>query len=80
MDQLDKMQRAPDAWEETCLVHALSFMEAGLYAHAQKELGDCVLPAGERPRWREEQTNKNPRRYTVARLRMRLDGVKAAIK
>ena len=80
LDQLDKMQRAPDHWEETCLVHALNFMEAGLYTHAQKELSDCVLPAGERSCWREEQMQRNPRRYTVARLRSRLDGVRAAIK
>src|SRR5215212_6259234 len=51
LDRLDGMQRGPDAWEETCLVLALNFLESGLYDHALKELDDCVVPAGERSPW-----------------------------
>lgn len=80
LDRLDGMSRGPDAWEETCLVLALNFLESGLYDRALKELDDCVLPAGDRPPWREQQVNRNPRRYSVARLRARLAGVKAAIR
>ena len=79
LDRLDGMTRGPDPWEETCLVHALNFLESGLYDRALKELDDCVLPAGERSPWREHQINRNPRRYSVERLRARLAGVKAAI-
>ncbi|MDP2330948.1 MAG: hypothetical protein Q8M19_09670 [Reyranella sp.] len=80
LDRLDGMTRGPDPWEETCLVHALNFLESGLYDRALKELDECVLPAGERSPWREQQINRNPRRYSVGRLRARLDGVKAAIR
>ena len=80
LDRLDGMPRAPDAWEETCLVLALNFLESGLYDRALKELEDCVLPADERSPWREHQINRNPRRYSVVRLRARLAGVKAAIR
>ena len=80
LDRLDEMPRAPDAWEETCLVLALNFLESGLYERALKELDECVLPAAERSPWREYQINRNPRRYSVGRLRVRLAGVKAAIR
>jgi hypothetical protein len=80
LDRFDGMPRAPDGWEETCLVLALNFLESGLYDRALKELDDCVLPAGERSPWREQQINRNPRRYSVGRLRARLAGVKAAIR
>jgi hypothetical protein len=80
LDRLDEMPRAPDAWEETCLVLALNFLESGLYERAVKELEDCILPAGERSPWRERQINRNPRRYSVDRLRARLAGVKGAIR
>lgn len=80
LDRLDGMTRGPDPWEETCLVHALSFLESGLYDRALRELDECVLPAGERSPWREHQINRNPRRYSVGRLRQRLDRVKAAIR
>lgn len=78
LDRLDEIPRGPDPWEETCLVLALNFLESGLYDHASKELEACIRPAGARPAWREQQINRNPRRYSVARLRTRLDGVKAA--
>ena len=80
LDRLDGMPRAPDPWEETCLVLALNFLESGLYERALKQLDDCVLPAGERSPWRERQINRNPRRYSVVRLRARLAGVKATIR
>jgi hypothetical protein len=80
LDRLDGMTRGPDGWEETCLVYALNFLESGLYDRALKELEDCILPAGERSPWREHQINRNPRRYSVGRLRQRLDGVKAAVR
>lgn len=80
LNRLDEMQRLPDHWEETCLVHALSFMEAGLFPRARIELDSCILPAGQRPSWREDQMKRNPQRYTVARLRLRLDGVKAELR
>lgn len=80
LNRLDEMQRAPDHWEETCLVHALSFMEAGVYPRARIELDNCIVPAGKRSSWREDQMKRNPRRYTVARLRLRLDGVKADVR
>ena len=80
LDRLDEMKRPPDHWEETCLVHALSFMEAGLYPRARIELDNCIVPAGKRPSWREDQMKRNPQRYTVARLRLRLDGVKADLR
>lgn len=78
LDRLDEIPRGPDPWEETCLVLALNFLESGLYEHARKELEECIRPAGARPEWREQQINRNPRRYSVARLRTRLEGVKAA--
>ena len=80
LNRLDELQRPPDHWEETCLIHALSFMEAGVYARARGELDNCTIPAGQRPSWREEQMKRNPQRYTVARLRLRLDGVKADLR
>lgn len=80
LDRLDTQQRGPDPWEETCLVRALHFLESGLYARAQKELDDCILPMSGRPVWQEEQANKNPQRYTMARLRTRFGGVKAVNK
>lgn len=80
LDRLDGMPREPDPWEETCLVLALNFLESGLYERAIKALDDCVLPAGERSAWRERQINRNPRRYSVARLRARLAGVKATLR
>ncbi len=80
LNRLDEMQRQPDHWEETCLVHALSFMEAGVYARARIELDSCAIPAGKGPSWREDQMKRNPQRYTVARLRLRLDGVKADLR
>lgn len=80
LDRLDGLQRGPDPWEETCLVHALHFLEARLYSRARSELESCILPPAKRPPWRAEQANKNSRRYTVARLRMRLEGVKIANK
>ena len=80
LDRLDGLQRGPDPWDETCLVHALHFMESRLYARARSELDSCILPAGERPSWRAKQANKNPQRYTVARLRTRFEGVRAANK
>lgn len=80
LDRLDGMPRGPDGWEETCLVLALNFLESGLYERALKELEDCVLPADERSPWREQQINRNPRRYSVVRLRARLAGVKATIR
>lgn len=80
LNRLDEMQRLPDHWEETCLVHALSFMEAGLYARARIELDSCTIPAGQRSSWRENQMKRNPQRYTVARLRLRLAGVKADLR
>src|SRR5258705_1853975 len=78
LDRLDELQRGPDPWEETCLVLTLSYMEAGLYDRAQTELQACIIPVGERPSWREAQINRNPQRYTVTRLRTRLEGAKAA--
>lgn len=80
LNRLDEMRRAPDHWEETCLVHALSFMEAGVYPRARAELDSCIVPAGKRSSWREDQMKRNPRRYSVARLRLRLDGVKADVR
>ncbi len=79
LDRLDELGRAPDPWEETCLVLAINFLESGLYARARKGLEDCVLPAGERSVWRDQQATRNPRGYSVARLRMRLDVVKTAM-
>jgi len=80
LDRLDELQRAPDPWEESCLVLALNFLDSGLYARAHKELIDCVLPPGDRPSWREQQAINNSRGYSMVRLRMRLDGAKAANK
>lgn len=77
LDQLEALQRQPDSWEETCLVHALSYMEAGIYDRARTALTECVLPADERPSWRAAQLERNPRRYQIARLRQRLDHLKA---
>jgi hypothetical protein len=76
LDQLDAMQREPDSWEESHLVHALSYMEAGVYDRARQALSDCVVPIAERSQWRAAQLERNPRRYKVARLRMRIDQLK----
>lgn len=80
LDRLDDLQRRPDPREETCLVHALNFMEVGIYARARMELDSCLLSATERPSWRAQQASRNPLRYTVARLRMRLGAVIAAVR
>mgnify|MGYP003579826590 FL=1 len=77
LDRLDAMARPPDRWEETCLVHALSYMESGIYDRARKELIDCTTPIAERHAWRASQYEKNPPRYNVARLRLRLNHLKA---
>ena len=77
LDQLDALQRQPDSWEESCLVHALSYMEAGIYDRAKMALGDCVLPIAERSAWRAAQLERNPPRYQIVRLRQRLQNVRA---
>jgi hypothetical protein len=79
LTQLDSLQRGPDGWEEACLVHALSYMEAGLYDRAQTELRECALPVGERSSWRESQIKRNPQRYTLLRLRRRFEAVKSGL-
>lgn len=79
LDRLQSLQRGPDAWEEACLVHALSYMEAGLYDRAQTEVQECVRPVGERSIWREAQIKRNPQRYTLARLRLRFKALKAGM-
>jgi len=38
LDQLDALERQPDSWEESYLVHALSYMGAGIYNRAKTEL------------------------------------------
>ena len=75
LDQLDARERGPDSWEESHLVHALSYMESGIYNRARNALADCVLPVAERSAWRAAQIERNPSRYTVARLRQRLSQV-----
>ena len=76
LDQFDALQRQPDSWEESCLVHALSYMEAGIYDRARTAVNDCVTPIAERSAWRAAQLERNPRRYQIARLRQRLNQVK----
>jgi len=77
LDQLEAMQREPDSWEESHLVHALSYMDSGVYDRARQALVDCVTPIAERSQWRAAQLERNPRRYKVERLRMRIDQLKA---
>ena len=77
LDQLDALERQPDSWEESCLVHALSYMEAGIYGRAKTELSECVVPVAERSTWRAAQLERNPPRYKVARLRVGLNQLKA---
>lgn len=77
LDQLDALDRQPDSWEESYLVHALSYMEAGIYDRARTALADCVTPIAERSTWRAAQLERNPRRYHVNRLRQRLGQVVA---
>lgn len=77
LDQFDERQCQPDRWEESYLVHALSYMESGIYDRARKALSDCVTPVAERSTWRAAQLERNPSRYQVVRLRQRLDQVKA---
>ena len=77
LDRLDAMGRQPDSWEETCLVHALSYMESGIYERALAELGNCILPVAERSAWRAAQLDRNPPRHRIDRLRMRLNHLKA---
>jgi hypothetical protein len=77
LDQLDALERQPDSWEESYLVHALSYMESGVYGRAKTELSECVLPVAERSTWRATQLERNPPRYKVARLRVRLNQLKA---
>jgi hypothetical protein len=79
LDQLERLQRGPDAWEEACLVHALSCMEAKLYERAQTAIRECVIPVGERSIWRESQVMRNPQRYTLPQLRRRFEIVKAGL-
>ena len=75
LDKLDTMERQPDSWEESHLVHALSYMESGVYDRARTALSDCVVPIAERSTWRANQLERNPRRYHVSRLRQRLEQV-----
>lgn len=77
LDQLEALQREPDSWEESHLVHALSYMESGVYSRAQQALADCVVPSAERSTWRATQLERNPRRYRVERLRQRIEQLKA---
>ena len=77
LDQLEALQRQPDSWEESCLVHALSYMESGVYDRARTALADCVTPVAERSTWRAAQLERNPSRYRIVRLRQRLEQVKA---
>lgn len=77
LDRLDALERQPDSWEDSYLVHALSYMEAGIYDRAKTELSECVLPVAERSPWRAAQLERNPPRYKVARLRVRLNQLKA---
>ncbi len=77
LDQLDALERQPDSWEESYLVHALSYMGAGIYNRAKTELRECVTPIAERSTWRAAQLERNPPRYKVARLRLRLNQLKA---
>lgn len=79
LGQLERLQRGPDAWEEACLVHALSCMEAKLYERAQTAVRECLIPVGERSSWRESQVMRNPQRYTLAQLRRRFEIVKAGL-
>lgn len=75
LDQLEAQERDPDSWEESYLVHALSYMESGIYDRARVALADCTIPVAERSAWRAAQLERNPRRYNVARLRQRLGQV-----
>jgi hypothetical protein len=75
LDRLEQMNRQPDSWEESHLVHALSYMESGVYDRARLALSDCVTPQAERSTWRAAQLERNPRRYHVSRLRQRLEQV-----
>jgi hypothetical protein len=79
LDQLASLERGPDPWEEDCLVHALSHLEAGLFARAQAEVQQCLVPVGSRSAWRAAQVLRNPQRYTLQRLRLRFDAVKASL-
>lgn len=79
LDQLERLQRGPDAWEEAYLVQALSCMEARLYERAQTAVRECVIPVGERSSWRESQVMRNPQRYTLPQLRRRFEAVKAGL-
>jgi hypothetical protein len=77
LDQLDALERQPDSWEESCLVHALSYMGGGIYNRATTQLRECSMPIAERSTWRAAQLERNPRRYKVAQLRLRLNQLKA---
>ena len=77
LNQLDALERQPDSWEESCLIHALSYMEAGVYDRAKTKLSECVTPVAERSTWRAAQLERNPPRYKIARLRARLNQLKA---
>ena len=79
LDRLESLQRGPDPWEEDCLVHAFSHLEAGLFARAQAEVQECIVPVGQRSPWRESQVSRNPQRYTLQRLRLRFNAVKASL-
>ena len=79
LDQLDRIQRGPDAWEEAYMVQALSHMEARLYERAQAAVRECIIPVGERSSWRELQIKRNPQRYTLAQLRRRFEAVSAGL-
>jgi hypothetical protein len=77
LDQLDALGRQPDSWEESYLVHALSYMGSGIYNLAKTELRECATPIAERSTWRAAQLERNPPRYKVAQLRLRLNQLRA---
>jgi len=79
LDRLEAEGRQPDPWEENCLVHALSFIRSGIYDLAETKISEFATPVPDRSAWVVGQLEKNPQRYTVARLRLRFAELKAGL-
>jgi hypothetical protein len=79
LDRLDAEGRQPDPWEESCLVHALSFIRSGIYDLAAAKIAEFATPVADRSAWVVGQLEKNPQRYTLARLRLRFEELRAGL-
>jgi hypothetical protein len=76
LDGLAAAGREPDTWEEDCLVRAINYVESGNYLLAKGEVTRFFISPENRPIWQASQLAKNPRRYNLARLKVRFESAR----